>query len=108
MVGELSPQAERILDEHEEWGERTRNIAILAALLAVAGASTLRFPKTARGLGIAAAIVAVAAAYAVAKTGHYGGQLVYKQGVGINTAAGSDAAADTGKNQPDKINKDED
>ena len=50
----------------------------------------------------------MAAAYAVAKTGHYGGQLVYKQGVGINTAAGSDAAADTGKNQPDKINKDED
>jgi uncharacterized membrane protein len=34
----------------------------------------------------------VAAAYAVAQTGHYGGQLVYKHGVGVNTAAGHNPA----------------
>lgn len=108
IIGELSPQAEQILDKHEEWGERTRNIAILAALLAVASASTLRFPKTARGLGIAAALVAAVAAYAVAETGHYGGQLVYKQGVGINTGAGGNAAGTTGKNQTSEASKNED
>lgn len=89
VAGELSPRAETILEEHEEWGERTRNIAIFAAFLAIASASGNRFPKTARGLGLAAAVVAVAASYAVAETGHYGGLLVYKNGVGINTSAGT-------------------
>ena len=88
LVGELSPAAEGILEEHEEWGERTRNMAILAALLAIAGVSTTRFPKVARTLGVASAVAAVAASYAVSETGHYGGQLVYKNGVGINPAAG--------------------
>ncbi len=89
IVGEISPAAEQILDEHEEWGERTRNIAIAAALLAIASASIARFPTAARGLGIASALAALIASYAVAETGHYGGQLVYKHGGGVNTAAGS-------------------
>ena len=89
MVGKLSPQADQILEEHEEWGERTRNLAIAAGLISLASAaSATRIPKSSRGLGIAAALVASAAAYAVAETGHYGGQLVYKNGVGVNTAAG--------------------
>ena len=97
MVGEISEPAERILDQHQEWGERTRNIAIAAAILALISASLARFPKTARGLGVAAAMVAGAAAYSVAETGHYGGLLVYKHGVGINTAAGNNPQ-NTGSN----------
>lgn len=89
IVGELAPTTEGILEQHEQWGKRTRNIAILAALLATAGVSTTRFPKVARGLGIAAAVAAVSASYAVSETGHYGGQLVYKNGVGINTTTGN-------------------
>ncbi|MEI6675206.1 MAG: DUF2231 domain-containing protein [Verrucomicrobiota bacterium] len=88
MAGEISGVAERILDQHEEWGELTRNMAIAAAILALLSASSARFPKAARGLGVATALIAGATAYAVAQTGHYGGQLVYKHGVGINTAAG--------------------
>jgi uncharacterized membrane protein len=92
MVGKISDRAEALLDEHEEWGESTRNLALAAAILALASASLARFAKVARGLGVAAAIVAVAAAYAVARTGHYGGQLVYQHGVGINPAAGYNPA----------------
>lgn len=88
-LGELTARADEVLEEHEEWGERTRNIAIVAAVLAIVGASLGRYPKAARGVGVAAALAAVAAAYAVAETGHYGGQLVYKHGAGVNTAAGS-------------------
>ena len=95
MVGEISDRAEVILDQHEEWGELTRNIAITAAILALASAALTRFSKVSHGLGIATAIVAGAAAYAVAETGHYGGQLVYKHCVGINIAAGNNPA-DTG------------
>lgn len=89
MAGKLPPQADQILEQHEEWGERARNFALVAALLAVAAASTARFPKAAFSLGIVAALVAVTASYAVVECGHYGGQLVYKHGVGINTSAGS-------------------
>ena len=88
IAGEISESAERILDQHEEWGELTRNMAIAAAILALLSASSARFPKATRGLGIATALMAGATAYSVAQTGHYGGQLVYKHGVGINTAAG--------------------
>ena len=81
------------LDEHEEWGERTRNLAILSSLLAVGAVVAIRFPTVSRGAGIAAAVAGMAASYAVAETGHYGGLLVYKHGVGVNTAAGTAPAA---------------
>jgi uncharacterized membrane protein len=87
-VGELNSNADQILDEHEKWGERTRNISIVAALLALAAASASRFPVASRAVSIAAACAALASSYCVANAGHYGGQLVYKNGVGINTAAG--------------------
>lgn len=92
MAGEISGVAEHILDQHEEWGELTRNMAIVAAILALLSASSARFPKATRWLGGATALIAGATVYAVAQTGHYGGQLVYKHGVGINTAAGINPA----------------
>lgn len=94
IVGEVSPRADQILEQHEEWGERTRNFALVAAALAVATASTSRFRKTTFSLGIATALMALVSSYAVAETGHYGGQLVYKHAVGINTAAGANPAID--------------
>lgn len=92
MVGIIPDRLEALLEEHEEWGEQTRNLAIVAALLAVASASLARFPKVARGTGVVTALVAVAAAYSVAETGHLGGQLVYKHGIGINTSAENNPA----------------
>lgn len=88
VVESGSPALEGILDKHEEWGERTRNVAILAALLGIGGVALARkFPKVAQGFSIATAVVGVGASYCVAETGHYGGQLVYKHGAGVNTAA---------------------
>jgi len=92
-AGNLSPAAEQILEEHEEWGERTRNLAILAGLLDVGAVAAAGFPKMSRGLGIVTAVAGLAASYAVAETGHYGGQLVYKHGVGVSTSVQSAPAA---------------
>ena len=89
IAGKLPPQTKQILDNHEEWGERTRNIAFAAALLAVAATAATHFPKTAKALSFATALVAAASMYATAVTGHYGGLLVYKSGVGVKTAAGN-------------------
>jgi len=107
MVGDISDRADALLDEHGEWGEQTRNIAAVAAFLALVSAALTRFPKTARGMAVATVVVAAAAAYAVTRTGHYGGQLVYKHGVGINAAAGNNPA-NSDSNPPHRTNKDAD
>lgn len=86
-TGKLSARAGQILEEHEEWGERTRNLAIVAGLLAAGAVVAGRSPKVARGLGLAAAVAGLAASYAVAEAGHYGGLLVYQHGVGVKTPA---------------------
>lgn len=95
MVGELGPAAEKILDEHEEWGETTRNLTVVAAVISIAAALLGRFPVPARIVGGVAALVAISAAFGVAQTGHYGGQLVYKHAVGINVSAGAAASGET-------------
>jgi len=92
LAGELNGGGEEVLDEHEEWGERARNAGIVAALLAVTSAALFRKPVAARPVGAAAALAAVAAAFSVAQAGHYGGQVVYKHGVGVNIAAASETS----------------
>ncbi len=101
MVFELSGNGDEILDTHEEWGERTRNVAILAAVLAAASAALFRKPKAGMAIGALAALAAIGAAYCVAETGHYGGRLVYKHGAGVNTAAGEAAAGAASKDHGD-------
>lgn len=76
---------ERIFEEHEEWGERTRNAAIFAALAAAgAVAAFARMPGIARGLSVFTTALALAASWCVVEAGHYGGLLVYQHGVGVN------------------------
>lgn len=87
LAGELPGSGEKVLDEHEEWGERARNAGIVAAVLAVAAAALVSKPVAGRSVGAVAALAAIAAAFSVAQAGHYGGQVVYKHGVGVNTAA---------------------
>lgn len=110
LAGELSGRGDKALDAHEEWGDRARNAAIVAALLAVASAALGRKPVAGRALGAAAAIGAVGAAFFVAQAGHYGGEVVYKHGVGVNTAAGASASDVPGGRPPDqhKQKKDDD
>ena len=110
LAGELSGSGEKALDAHEEWGERARNAGLVAALLAVISAALGRKPVAGRALGAAAAIAALGAAFSVAQAGHYGGAVVYKYGVGVNTAAGASAGDAPGGRQPDqhKQKKDDD
>lgn len=89
MAGELTGNGEKILDEHEEAGERARNFGCIAAALAVVSALVCRKPAVGRFIGAAAALSALVAAFSVAQAGHYGGQVVYKHGAGVNTAAGT-------------------
>lgn len=94
--GELVATAgaiERLLDQHEEWAERTRAFAGAAAVLAIVAALTLRRLAIARTMATATAAVALAASWCVFQTGHYGGQLVYRHGAGVNAVAPASGAA---------------
>lgn len=76
-----------VLDLHEQWADRTLAFSIVAGVCALAAAgATLHWPRLARGAGLASLVVAVAATFSVVQTGHYGGQLVYRHGAGVNLA----------------------
>lgn len=89
LVGE---SAGSLLDEHEDWAERTRSVALVAAALAIGAVATGRLPRTARALGACAALASVGAAWSVAETGHRGGQLVYRHGAGVMASTSATTA----------------
>jgi len=86
-----NPAIEAVLEQHAEWAERTQTASIVVALIAVAALVTTRWPVAARGLGIAAGVGALLVAWCVIQTGHYGGQLVYRHGAGVNLVSAPSA-----------------
>ncbi len=88
--GEMVSEAgalERVIEQHENWAEATRLFASAAAVLAISTLLTGRWVPVSRVIAAAAASVAIAAAWCVFQTGHYGGQLVYRHGAGVMVAA---------------------
>lgn len=87
---ERVPGARDAVVEHEEWGERTRNIFLIVSaveLLALALA-----PDRRRFAWMATAALGIYGMYAVYETGEHGGELVYSYagGVGIRTGETAD------------------
>lgn len=87
------PSAEPVLDEHASWGEGARNAGIAAALLAVAAAVLVNKPVAGRLLSLLAACTALVAGYYVAQAGHFGGELVYRYGAGVMSGGQGPAGA---------------
>jgi uncharacterized membrane protein len=89
---ERVPGARPAVVEHEEWGERTRNVFLIVSaieLLALALA-----PERRRFARMAAAALGLFGVYAVYETGEHGGELVYSYagGVGIRTGDTADVS----------------
>jgi uncharacterized membrane protein len=116
VVGELPPAVEDLLDEHEEWGERTEivagitgGLAVVAAALGAFAARRIEDPALASGplrkLAFAtrtlAAVAALVACFFVYQTAHRGGKLVYEHGVGIKSAPGEAGAPTIGHRDDD-------
>jgi uncharacterized membrane protein len=87
-----TPALETVLEQHEEWAERTEVVAMVAAVLAIVAVALGRWPRFARGVSILTALAALAAAWCVAETGHFGGVLVYKHGAGVSAGWGGTRA----------------
>ena len=83
---ERIPGAREAVQEHEEWGERTRNVFVGVALLElVALALPAGVAKTARAVSALAGLAGVAVLYEAAE---HGGELVYAYAGGVGIRSG--------------------
>ncbi len=81
VSGAIAKSIWDILDDHENMAEYVWIFGVCTALLIAASALTRHVAQ--RSFGIAAMIAALATAVWVGLTGHHGGTLVYKHGIGI-------------------------
>ena len=86
---ERVPGARAAVVEHEEWGERTRNIFLIVAVLEL-GALALRGPRARfKTWAVAASgLVGTIGLYALYETGEHGGELVYAYAGGVGIRSG--------------------
>lgn len=105
LVGSSGP-IERVLDQHEEWAERTRAFACVAAALSIVAVLTLRRFAVSRTFAVGTAAAAIFASWCAFQTGHYGGQLVYRHGAGANVAATTTATEASANTKPRHVDDD--
>ena len=86
---ERVPGARTAVMEHEEWGERARNLFLLIAAVEVVG---LAVPSRRRWFNVASAALGVAGLAVIYETAGHGGDLVYSYagGVGLRTGKPDD------------------
>jgi uncharacterized membrane protein len=89
---ERVPGTRNAVVEHEEWGQRTRNIFLAVALLEVAALVLRRRNKVKQSLLVASALVGLVGSAALYEAGEHGGDLVYSYagGIGIHSGDSSD------------------
>ena len=85
---ERVPGARAAVVEHEEWGERTRNIFLVVAALEIAAL----LPAAQRwrtGVHLASAVVGLGGAFSLYEAGEHGGELVYAYAGGVGIRSGN-------------------
>ena len=84
---ERIPGAREAVEEHEEWGNRTRNVFVgVAALELVALALGTGLARTVRAVSALAGLAGVAVLY---ETAEHGGELVYAYAGGVGIRSGN-------------------
>ena len=84
---ERVPGARPAVVEHEEWGERARNVLLVLGAIELIGLALRKSPKE-KLVHSAAAAVGLVAAFAVYEAGEHGGELVYSYAGGIGIRSG--------------------
>jgi uncharacterized membrane protein len=84
---ERVPGVREAVQEHEQLGEKTRNLFLLVAAFEVAALALRKREKVQRGLLIASALAGIAASGMLYEAAEHGGSLVYSYagGVGLRT-----------------------
>ncbi|HQZ38121.1 MAG TPA: tetratricopeptide repeat protein [Vicinamibacterales bacterium] len=84
---ERVPGARAAVTEHEEWGERARNVVLVIGALELLGLAFGRSPKV-RYVHAAAAVLGLVGVFAVYEAGKHGGELVYSYAGGVGIRSG--------------------
>jgi uncharacterized membrane protein len=85
---ERVPGARAAVQDHEQWGERTRNIFLVVAALEIAALIPAAKPWRKR-VHLASALVGLAGAFALYEAGEHGGELVYAYAGGVGIRSGN-------------------
>ena len=88
---ERVPGARTAVVEHEEWGERARNLLLaigVIELAALALGPNDRRRKLATGLRVGSAVLGLAGAYVLYEAAEHGGELVYNYAGGVGIRSG--------------------
>lgn len=86
---ERVPGARQAVVEHEEYGERARNVFLVIAALEVAGLALLaRRPRVARGVMALSSAVSLAGLFMLYEAAEHGGELVYNYAGNIGLRSG--------------------
>jgi uncharacterized membrane protein len=88
---ERVPGARAAVQEHEELGERTRNLFLLVAALELAAIAFRQRHNWQRGFRVASGIGGIAAAVTLYQAGEAGGKLVYSYAGGVGLRSGDPA-----------------
>lgn len=88
---EAMPGVRQAVVEHEQWGERTRNVFFVVMLIELV-ALTLRGSKKARPVLIASTLVGLVGVFFLYETGEHGGAIVYDHAGGVGTRSGNPEA----------------
>lgn len=87
-VPERIPGAREVVESHEEWGKRTRNLFLAVAALEIATlvlGSRERSKRVARGTAMASGILGLVGLFFLYETSEHGGELVYEYAGGVGT-----------------------
>lgn len=84
---ERIPGAAHAVEEHEEWGDRARNILLLVGAIELAGLFLVRH-KAARAIRLASGLVGIGAVFALYEAAEHGGELVYNYAGGPGLRSG--------------------
>jgi len=89
---EAMPGLRPIVTEHEEWGERARNIFVIVFLIELAGLLLSRNPVRMRYALIASTLVGMIGLGVLYEAGEHGGEIVYDHAGGVGTRGGDTAS----------------
>ncbi|MCC6987408.1 MAG: hypothetical protein IT181_00320 [Acidobacteria bacterium] len=84
---ERVPGARPAVVEHEEWGERARNVLLVLGAIELLALALRKSPKV-NMVHMASAVVGLVAAFAVFEAGEHGGELVYAYAGGVGIRSG--------------------
>ena len=77
------PESRPLIYRHAEWGEWTRNVAVVAACSAVVALAFYKARTFRRVMAFVTTIVAAGACYCAFEAAERGGEMVYHHGVGV-------------------------